>query len=84
MKTISFALTVLLAAGSAGVALLTLSGLFQAELGFASLAVLGLMGVAVFDYNRPQRSLTINAEVLRPALPSESTSPVAYCCERAA
>ena len=70
MKTIHHLTSSLVAAGSAGVALLTVSGLVPAELGFAGLSVLGLSAFALFDYARPVRSLRPLAPVLRPALPA--------------
>lgn len=84
MKTIASFLSVSIAAGSAGVALLTLSGVISADLGFALLVVLGLAAIARFDYIRPARSLHTLAPVLRPALPCESASPVAYSARRVA
>lgn len=79
MKTINHVTSALVAAGSAGVALLTLSGLVPAELGFAGLTVLGLTGFALFDYARPMRSLQPLAPVLRPALP---VAKVPHCTRR--
>lgn len=84
MKTLHSIVSLLVAAGSAGVALMTLAGFLSAELGFASLAVLGLTAFALFDYARPRRSLEVAAQVLRPSLPTESDSPVAYTARRAA
>lgn len=84
MNSLAKLFLALLAAGTAGVALLTLSGLIPADFGFASLAALGLVAFAIFDYSRPVRSLQVLAPVLRPCLPSESTSPIACSARRAA
>lgn len=84
MKTIHHVTSALVAAGSFGVALLTLTNLIPADLGFAGLAVLGISGFALFDYGRPVASLKVRAPVVRPALPAESASPVAYGTRRAA
>ena len=84
MKSFTRLPSALVAAGTAGVALLTLSGLIPADFGFASLAALGLVAFAIFDYSRPVRSLYVLAPVLRPCLPSESSSPVACSARRAA
>lgn len=69
MKTIHHLTSALVAAGSAGLALMTLSDLVPAEAGFAILSILGLAGFALFDYARPTRSLEVVAPVLRPAAP---------------
>ncbi len=69
MKTINHITSALVAAGSAGVALLSLSDLISPELGFAALSLLGLAGFVLFDYARPMKSLRPLAPVLRPALP---------------
>ncbi len=84
MKTIHNITSALVAAGSAGLALLTISGFIAADLGFAALAAMGIVGFALFDYARPAKSLRPLAPVLRPVLPSESTSPVVCCARRAA
>jgi hypothetical protein len=85
MKTIHHLTSALVAAGSAGLALLTVSGLFSAEIGFAALSILGLVGFALFDYARPVKSLHVPlAPVLRPALPAVSASPMVGRDRRAA
>jgi hypothetical protein len=70
MKTIHNITSVLVAAGTAGVALLTFSGSLSANLGFALLGAFGVAGIALFDYARPVKSLRPLAPVLRPALPA--------------
>jgi hypothetical protein len=84
MKTLHRFTSALVAAGSAVVALLTLGSFISAELGFASLIALGIAAFALFDYSRSTRSLAAPARILRPALPSESASPVVYSTRRAA
>jgi hypothetical protein len=84
MKTTQVVLSSLVAIGSTSVALVTLVGLIPADFGFATLTVLGLTAFALFDYSRPRQSLVVGSKVLRPSLPSESTSPVAYEVRRAA
>ncbi|RXK55822.1 hypothetical protein ESB00_08030 [Oleiharenicola lentus] len=86
MKTIHHLTSALVAAGSTGVALLTVSGHLPSELGLASLTVAGLLGFALFDYARPTKSLRAPlAPVLRPALPAAPVSRrVAAVVEKAA
>ncbi len=84
MKTIHHLTSALVAAGSAGVALLTVSGHLPSELGLASLTVAGLVGFALFDYARPVKSLRPLAPVLRPSLPAVSASSVVCRDRRAA
>lgn len=75
MKTIHHVTSALVAAGSAGVALLTVSGLVPAELGFAGFTVVGLAGFALSDYARPLKPLhAAVAPVLRPPLPAATRS----------
>lgn len=74
MKTIRHLTSALVAAGSAGVALLTLSGHIPSELGLATLTVAGIFGFALFDYARPVKSLRPLAPVLRPSLPVASSA----------
>lgn len=88
MKTIHNLTSSLIAAGSAGVALLILSDLVPAELGFAILSILGLSGFVLFDYARSVKPLRPLAPVVRPALPRVATPHVtrrvAAIVERAA
>lgn len=84
MKNIASLLSRSLAAGTAGVALVTFAGLIPADFGFALLATMGLGAIALLDYSRPVRSLHVLAPMLRPALPRGSNSPVAYSARRAA
>lgn len=69
MKSISHLSSVLVAAGSAGVTVLTLGAYVPADFGFATLAALGVTTIALFDYARPVKSLLPLAPVLRPTLP---------------
>ncbi|HEX2861331.1 MAG TPA: hypothetical protein VHN79_06810 [Lacunisphaera sp.] len=84
MKTIHHLTSALVATGSLGVAVLTLTHFIPADLGFAGLVTLGLAGVMLFDYSRPVASLTVPATILRPVLPSESSSPIVHITRRAA
>jgi hypothetical protein len=84
MKTLHSIPAALLATGSAVVALLTLSSIIPADLGFSGLASLGIAALALFDYSRSTRSLAARPQILRPVLPSDSTSPVVYSVRRAA
>jgi len=84
MKTIASILSRFVAAGTAAVALFSLIGLVPADIGIATLAALGVAAIALLDYSRPSRSLRPLAPVLRPALPGESNSPIAYSARRAA
>ena len=76
MKTIRHVTSFLIAAGSAGVALLTMAGSVPADLGFAVLSVLGLAGFMLFDYARSPKPLRSLAPVVRPALPGSPTPHV--------
>lgn len=70
MKHINHLISALVAAGSAGVALLTISGHLPSAFGFATLNAIGLLGFVLFDYARPVQKLrTPLAPVIRPALP---------------
>lgn len=85
MKTIHHLTSALIAIGSAGVALLTVSGLFPAEIGFAALSIVGLVGFALFDYARPLKSLRAPlAPVLRPALKTVTAPRTPVITEKAA
>ncbi|AOS45545.1 hypothetical protein Verru16b_02626 [Lacunisphaera limnophila] len=84
MKTIASILSRFVAAGTAAVALLTLTGLVPADLGIATLATLGLAAIALLDYSRPVASLTVPAQILRPTLPSAVKAPAARLTRRAA
>jgi hypothetical protein len=85
MKTIHNLTSALVAAGSAGVALLTISDLVPADLGFAVLTILGIAAFALFDYARPARSLAVAAPALRPELPVvRSTRRIPAIVEKAA
>ena len=84
MKTLIQITSVLVAAGSTVAAFLTVSSVVSADLALASLIALGVAAFALFDYSRPAKSLTVSAQILRPVLPSESASPIAYTSRRAA
>jgi len=85
MKTSRNIISVLIAAGAPGVALLTLSNQITAEAGLAILSVGGLLAFAAFDYTRTAKSLRTRASILRPSLPTARMSaPVACTLDRAA
>ncbi len=85
MKTIHHLTSALVAAGSAGVALLTISGHIPSDFGFASLTVAGLLGFVLFDYARPVKPLhAALAPVLRPALPTATAGASPVIAEKAA
>lgn len=88
MKTIQLLTSALVAAGSAGVALVTLSGRIPSEIGLATLTVAGIFGFALFDYARPVKSLRPLVPVLRPSLPvapgASATRRVAAAVKQAA
>jgi hypothetical protein len=84
MKTIHYVTSILIAAASPGVAFLALADTISASIAFGSIVGLGFAGLLIFDYARPVKSLRPLAPVLRPVLPSESTSPVVGCARRAA
>ena len=84
MKTLLQITSVLVAAGSAAVVFLILSSFISADLALASLVALGVATFAFADYSRPTKSLASPAQILRPALPSESASPVIYSGRRVA
>ena len=88
MKTIHHLSSALIAAGSAGVAVMTVTGLVPDAVGFAVLSLLGLAGFVLFDYARTPRSLRPLAPIVRPALPGGTTPHVtrrvAAIVERAA
>jgi hypothetical protein len=69
MKTTRNLLSVLLAAGAPGVALLAISNVIPADVAMSILAVGSLAAFAAFDYARQAKSLRVSAPVLRPALP---------------
>jgi len=69
MKTIHHVTSALITAGSVGVAILTLSEIIPAEIGFATLSVAGIFAFAILDYSRPTRSLVSFTPLLRPNLP---------------
>lgn len=84
MKTLQQITSVLVATGSTVAAFLVLSSVISADVALASLIALGVAAFALLDYSRPARSLNAPAQILRPSLPSESASPVAYSNRRAA
>lgn len=72
MKTTRNILSIAIAAGAPGVALLTFSNLISADIALAILAINGLVAFAAFDYLRTTKSLRPAAQILRPALPLRS------------
>ena len=84
MKTLHQITSVLVAAGSTVAGFLILSSFISADLALASLVALGVAVFTLSDYSRSAKSLVVPARILRPALPSESASPVTYSARRAA
>jgi hypothetical protein len=85
MKTSRNIISVLIAAGAPGVALLTLSNQISAEVGMVILSVGGLLAFAAFDYTRTAKSLRTRAQVMRPSLATAKVcAPVACTLDRAA
>jgi hypothetical protein len=68
MKTTRNILTALIAAGTPGVAVLTLTNLVPADLALAGLTAVGLFAFAIYDFSRNTASLRVRAAVLRPPL----------------
>ena len=68
MKTTRNILTVFIAAGAPGVALLALSDLVPADLALGGITALGLVAFAIYDFSRNPASLRVRAEVIRPPL----------------
>jgi hypothetical protein len=79
MKTTRNILSIVIAAGTAGVALLTLSNVIAADIALALISVAGLIGFAALDYSRTTKSLQVPGRLLRPALPvATNAAPVAF------
>jgi hypothetical protein len=78
MKTTRNLLSIVIAAGAPGVALLALTNLIAADVALAIIAVSGLLAFAALDYSRTAKSLRSPARILRPALPVR-TNVVAAC-----
>jgi hypothetical protein len=84
MKTTRNILSIVIAAGAPGVALLAFSNLVTADLALAVLAVSGLLAFAALDYSRTAKSLQAPARILRPALPLATNRAAACTIRRAA
>jgi len=84
MKTTRNILSIVIAAGSAGVALLTLSNVIAADIALALISVAGLIGFAALDYSRTTKSLRAPGRLLRPALPVAANVVAACTVRRAA
>lgn len=79
MKTTRNILSIVIAAGTAGVALLTLSNVIAADIALALISVAGLIGFAALDYSRTTKSLQVPGRLLRPDLPvATNAAPVAF------
>ena len=84
MKTTRNILSIVIAAGAPGVALLALSNLIAADLALAVIAVSGLVAFAALDYTRTAKSLRAPGRILRPALPVSANVVAAGNVRRAA
>ena len=84
MKTIRNILSIVIAAGAPGVALLALTNLIAADLALAVIAVSGLVAFAALDYTRTAKSLRAPGRILRPALPLATNGAAACTIRRAA
>lgn len=80
MKTTRNLLSVLLAAGAPGVALLAIGNVISADVAMAAIAVGALVTFAAHDYMRPTHSLRVAAPVLRPPMPVGRMT-AAHACE---
>ena len=72
MKTTRNILSIAIAAGAPGVALLAFTNLISADIALAIIAINGLVAFAAFDYLRTTKSLRPEAQILRPELPLRS------------
>ena len=68
MKTIRNVLSVLIAAGIPGVALLSLTDRVPSDVALAAITVIGLFAFAIYDLSRNTASLKVRAAVIRPPL----------------
>ena len=84
MKTTRNILSIVIAAGAPGVALLALTNLIAADLALAVIAVSGLLAFAALDYSRTGKSLRAPDRILRPALPVRANVVAACNIRRAA
>jgi hypothetical protein len=82
MKTISNILSVTIAAGAPGVALLAITNLIPADVAIAVIAVGALVGFAAYDYTRATKSLRTPGRLLRPTLPAATKLAPAACDNR--
>jgi len=78
MKTTRNILSIVIAAGAPGVALLVASNLISADVALAIISIAGLVAFAALDYSRTTKSLRAPGRLLRPALPVAAT--VASAC----
>jgi len=78
MKTTRNILSIVIAAGAPGVALLALSNFIAVDVALAVIAVSGLLAFAALDYSRTAKSLRAPARILRPVLPVRA-NVVAAC-----
>jgi len=83
MKTTRNILSIVIAAGTPGVALLALTNLLPADVALAIIAVGGIAAFAALDYTRNLKSLRVPGRLLRPTLPV-ATNVVAACTVRRA
>jgi hypothetical protein len=84
MKTTRNILSIVIAAGTAGVALLAISNIISADIALAIIAVSGLAGFAALDYSRNLKSLRVPGRLLRPTLPVAANVAAACTVRRAA
>jgi len=84
MKTTRNILSIVIAAGAPGVALLAVSNLIPADIALAVIAVGGLLAFAALDYMRTTKSLRTPARILRPVLPLSASVAPACDVRRAA
>jgi hypothetical protein len=73
MKTTRNILSVLVAAGTPGVALLVLTNL-PADVVLAGFTTVAVIAFAIFDYSRPAATLKVPGVVIRPPLRALTTT----------
>jgi hypothetical protein len=84
MKTTRNLLSIVIAAGAPGVALLAFTNLISADLALAVISVGSLVAFAALDYTRTTKSLMKPAPILRPVLPLNANVAPASSLRRAA
>jgi hypothetical protein len=84
MKTTRNILSIVIAAGAPGVALLAITNLLPADIALAIISVGGLAAFAALDYSRNTKSLRVPGRLLRPALPVAANVVAACSVRRAA